>query len=412
MVLSQCVKHSGIGMRSGLKALCLDIEGGFGGSSRSLYYLIKHLPPERARAEVWCKRQGPIQRRYDSSKIPATVEPCMPKASSLPKFSRNILIYAQAGLDFAKAHKNGFLFRLGKAAAESDLVHFNHEGLFLLASWLKRNRPNIANCMHIRTRPQNTTFARWQMRCISNSVGGVVFITENERDHFRRLGGRSDGQVIYNVVEPPHAVDPLPELEGDNRFKVLSLSNFSLERGTDRLMDIALVLHRMGRKDVVIVAAGDMKLSRNMPGELGAAARAGKTFVDIVAAKGLSENIIFLGHVPYPERLLASCHALIKPARGKSPWGRDILEAMASGKPVLATGNYKKFVRHVETGFLYPEFDAQEFARDLILFADHPSISLEMGAKALKVVENLCHGPTQAGKLLDLWYRLTSVHPM
>ena len=46
-----------------MRVLCLDIEGGYGGSSRSLYESIRHLP-KGVTCEVWCRRAGPIQAQY------------------------------------------------------------------------------------------------------------------------------------------------------------------------------------------------------------------------------------------------------------------------------------------------------------------------------------------------------------
>ena len=73
-----------------LKVLALDIEGGHGGSSKSLYTLILHLDPNEVDVEVWCKRKGSIQERYMDIGVCCHVKPDMPKVSALPRFSRNI----------------------------------------------------------------------------------------------------------------------------------------------------------------------------------------------------------------------------------------------------------------------------------------------------------------------------------
>ena len=62
-------------MEAPMRVLCLDIEGGFGGSSRSLYYLLKHLDRGRVAPTVWCRKPGPIQERYEALGIPVAVMP-------------------------------------------------------------------------------------------------------------------------------------------------------------------------------------------------------------------------------------------------------------------------------------------------------------------------------------------------
>ena len=60
--------------------LCLDIEGGYGGSSRSLFQSLSNLPQGIAEPEVWCRRDGPVQALYAEARIPCAVTPAMPEA--------------------------------------------------------------------------------------------------------------------------------------------------------------------------------------------------------------------------------------------------------------------------------------------------------------------------------------------
>jgi len=108
---------------SALRVLCLDIEGGYGGSSRSLYESIRHLDTANTAAEVWCRRQGPIQHRYQAIGVTARVTPAMPRFSALPRLSRNVYAAARAALEFRRA--GAFLKDLQGAAACFDAVHFN-----------------------------------------------------------------------------------------------------------------------------------------------------------------------------------------------------------------------------------------------------------------------------------------------
>src|SRR3546814_16059692 len=107
-----------------------------------------------------------------------------------------------------------------------------------------------------------------------------------------------------------------------------------------------------------------MQLPRSLPGVLGSIARRGGTLADYAAAKGVGDMFLFLGHVTEPERVLAGCHALIKPTRENNPWGRDIVEAMAHGRPVISVGPWAKFVETGATGILPPIFDAPALARE------------------------------------------------
>ena len=88
---------------------------------------------------------------------------------------------------------------MAEAAADRfDLVHFNREGLFLPARWLRRAWGG-PQTMHIRTMVHDTVFGRWQHRVIGASLDRLAYISENERDNVARPGGRPlPGAVIYN----------------------------------------------------------------------------------------------------------------------------------------------------------------------------------------------------------------------
>ncbi len=390
-----------------MRVLCLDIEGGYGGSSRSLYESVRHLDRAKAEVEVWCRRAGPVQARYQALGVPCRIVPEMPKVSSLPRLSRNLYAYALAAWEFRRsASERARMAR--EIDGRFDLVHFNHEALFLLARWL-RPRTRVPFTMHIRTSPTDTPFARWQTRMIARTIDHLVFITENEQANFARLGGEPKAcSAIYNIVTPSadHAA-PHPAVPADGRFKVACLGNYAWVRGIDRLVEVAQALVGRGRRETLFVVAGDMTLPRSLPGELGKIARTGGTLADYAAARAVGDMFCFLGHVAEPESVLGASDALVRPSREDNPWGRDILEALAAGLPVLACGTYDKFVEDGETGVLRLEFDPEVFAAEIARLADDRERCARMGAVGRERVLRLCDGRARAAELLDVWTRAT-----
>lgn len=383
-----------------LRVLALDIEGGYGGSSRSLLESVRHLPDDIA-VEVWCRRDGPARQRYDALGIPCRVMPTMPHISSLPRLSRNLYAYGRFGPAWRRS--GGFRRTLLAAAEAADVVHLNHEGLFLLARWLRR-RSATPIAIHIRTHLPSTVFSRWQYRTIAGAANALVFITENEARRAEELAGRPvPGTVVYNIVATADDVTPDASLAGDSRFKVAVLSNYSWMRGLDRMIDVALALRAHGREDVLLVMAGNMSLTRSLPGELGRMGRAGGTLADYAELRGVGGMFRFLGHVAEPEAVLAACDVLAKPTREANPWGRDILEGLAAGKPVLAVGRYDRFVETGVTGLLQSEFDAERFADAILRLADDPAECARLGTAGRERVATLCDPVSRAADLADVW---------
>jgi glycosyltransferase involved in cell wall biosynthesis len=384
------------------KVLCLDGEGGFGGSSRSLFESLAHMDRVSFEPAVWCARQGPIAARYRALGVPCVVEPLMPRFTALPRLSRNLYGLLNVALAYRAARP--FLDRLAKAAAEADVVHLNHEGLFLLARWLRR-RCKTPIVMHVRTNLVDSPIARWQARIVGRCADRLVFITENERGSFVSLGGdASRGHIILNIARAPdETATPHPAVPQDGRFIVAALANFALVRGTDRLLDIAAELKQRGRHDIRLVVAGDMRMRGRLPRDLKAADPTATSLDQLAKARGLDDVMVFLGHVAEPERVLAAAHALIRPSRGNDPWGRDVLEALAAGKPVIATGGYDRFVENGTTGVLLPEYSAGAAADAIIRLADDRALAAGLGAVGRARVLSLCDGKARAADLLAVW---------
>lgn len=379
-------------MSGPLAVLCLDIEGGHGGSSRSLAVTLSHVDRGIVAPKVWMRRDSWLRAHYAGMGIETQLCPDLPKVSALPRLSRNMVAFSRFfALDWRRG--SGFRRRLIAAADTVDLIHCNHEATFWLARWLRRRRPKLPITMHIRTNLHPGAFARWQSRTIGATVDAAVFITEFERATFAghaRLP--RNHRVIYNpVAMPDRPVEPDRRIPNDGRFHVGALANYSPGRGLDRLVDIAASMDAGRRRHVLFVVAGDM------------GGPDGGVLAQQAASAGVADSFLFLGHVEAPETVLAGFDLLIKPTREANPWGRDILEAMAAGVPVVSYGTCDTFVRTGETGHLFAEFDAGETAALLASLSSDPERCRRMGLAACRRVSALCDPARQAAAVAHLW---------
>ena len=212
--------------------------------------------------------------------------------------------------------------------------------------------------------------------------------------------------MIYNIATPPvFAAEPDRHFD-EAPFTVACLSNFDWVRGTDRLIYVAESLARMNRRDIRFVVGGHIAVSRNLPGDLGEIGRRGGTLADFAAARGVSDMFDFRGHVPDPESILARSHVLAKSTREANPWGRDIIEGLAAGRPVITCGRYDRFVEDRVTGILLPEFEAETFAQRIVELADNRTLLKSMSEAAKRRVTDLCDGPARSNDLLSVWRSL------
>ena len=65
------------------------------------------------------------------------------------------------------------------------------------------------------------------------------------------------------------------------------------------------------------------------------------------------------------------------------PWGRDIIEAMSNGLPVIACGTSEVFIKSGINGFLYNKQDIDEMASYIFKIVENPLLRAKMSKESL-----------------------------
>jgi glycosyltransferase involved in cell wall biosynthesis len=147
---------------------------------------------------------------------------------------------------------------------------------------------------------------------------------------------------------------------------------FVREKGIAELLE-AMARVRQNRPDVRLLIIGGSLPSDRDPAE-----------VDVTTAVrelGLADRIITTGLTDRVADYLSACDIFVLPSY-REGMPRSILEAMAAGKPVVATNirGCREEVVDGETGFLVPPRDAGRLARAIGRLVDDPELRMRMGA--------------------------------
>jgi len=102
---------------------------------------------------------------------------------------------------------------------------------------------------------------------------------------------------------------------------------------------------------------------------------------------GSLEDVIFIGYASYNElpRYYKTAHIFCSPATGRESFGIVLLEAMAVGKPVVASNieGYASVITDGADGLLVPPKDEGALAQALISLATDESYRQQVGAKGI-----------------------------
>ncbi len=106
------------------------------------------------------------------------------------------------------------------------------------------------------------------------------------------------------------------------------------------------------------------------------------------AALGLADQLRFTGFRTDVPRLMAACDVVCHTSRVPEPFGLVVLEAMALGRPVVATegGGPSEIISSPELGVLIPHEDPGAMARAVIALLDDAETRRRMGALAAEHV--------------------------
>jgi phosphatidylinositol alpha-mannosyltransferase len=181
-----------------------------------------------------------------------------------------------------------------------------------------------------------------------------------------------DYTIIPNGVDVEHFSQDAPPIDdfSDSKINILFVSRLEKRKGVNYL----LKAYKRAKKEIpnsrlIIVGPGT---------------RWSKKYEKRARQNGLPD-VIFTGWVPYSElpRYYHTADVVCCPATGKESFGIVLLEAMAAGKPIIASNikGYADVIAHGSEGLLVPPRDEKRLARALVSLVTDGALRQEMGAR-------------------------------
>ncbi|HEY6538208.1 MAG TPA: glycosyltransferase family 4 protein [Candidatus Dormibacteraeota bacterium] len=203
----------------------------------------------------------------------------------------------------------------------------------------------------------------------------------------------ADYTVIPNGIDPEAfnpRVPPAPGIARQGRRTILFLGRLEDRKGLATLLD-AYSLLRQVRADCQLVVVGDGPLRRG--------------YERRVEEEGIPD-VRFCGFVPEAEKAgyLTAADIYCAPNTGKESFGVILLEAMASGRPVVATAidGFRQVISDGQEGLLTPPRDEAGMAATLARLLDDDQLRRQMGERGRLAAEGYAW-PLVADRVLSVY---------
>jgi D-inositol-3-phosphate glycosyltransferase len=112
----------------------------------------------------------------------------------------------------------------------------------------------------------------------------------------------------------------------------------------------------------------------------------------LARTRGVTARVAFEPARPHEEmsEVYRDADAVVFPVRWAEPWGLVPLEAMALGRPVLATGRGGSgdYLRDADNALLFEAGDARALARSALRLADDPALRARLRAGGLRTARS------------------------
>lgn len=213
---------------------------------------------------------------------------------------------------------------------------------------------------------------RWQQRLHGNIA------VSNAARRYANNTFPGDYEIIPNGIDFErfsNGVAPLPQYQ-DGKLNILFVGRLEKRKGLRYLLDAYGKL-KWDLPNIRLIVVG--------PGN------PDKESYRIMSSHNL-QDVEFVGRVPYDElpRYYASADIFCSPATGAESFGIVLLEAMAAGKPVVASDieGYRGIVTDGDQGLLVPKKDSDSLAKSLETLLRDPELRRKLGGRGNRSAED------------------------
>ncbi|NWF93034.1 MAG: glycosyltransferase family 4 protein, partial [Syntrophaceae bacterium] len=368
-----------------------------GGGGHSLNYLMRYLNRERFEP-ILLSPPGPI---FDLA-VKAGIR-------TFPYTFRKRYVSISIGNREIPVNPYRLMYRLADAfriiriirQEKIDIVHTNNLDAHL-TGWFLNKIFGIPVIWHIRTIwPQSFYKIPWPTR--------IIFVSQAVKK--KALGGEnsySRALVIYNGIDPADFVAPegaresiLQEFRLPDRPIVGIVGRLAPWKRYDLFLQTAALLKKQGIDGTWVIVGSEVENRSGTNHTL--------YLRNLTKQLKIEDRVIFTGLRHDIPSLVGSFDVFVS-ASDDDPNPRTVLEAMAAGKPIVATnsGGVPEMLDNGRAGILVEKGNAHALAQGVLYLIQNPALAKELGQAALQRAKTVYSIQEHARKIEHLYEDILS----
>ncbi|MDQ5845983.1 MAG: glycosyltransferase family 4 protein [Acidobacteriota bacterium] len=310
---------------------------------------------------------------------------------------RQFLDLPNTALDVYATTKDGGL-KTGKNLAtitrghRPDILHLHYTGFLNLYSWIARVQSvkkifftdhHSRSAGYVPTRAP--LWKRIAARFINGPLTKVISVSNYGYECMTAfdLLPRNRFQMIYNGVDLARVrTDAQRSLDFRRRYSI------PLERAI--VTQVSWIIPEKGISDFLETARLVTSQNRNVQFVMVGDGAYREQYMKDAAAMGIEDRVTWTGMVedPFGEGVFAAADIVCQFSRWEEVFGWMIAEAMAHGKPVVATrvGGIPELISNGVTGHLVDRGDTRAMSESILKLLDNPASRVRMGQAGRETV--------------------------
>ncbi len=262
------------------------------------------------------------------------------------------------------------------AREQFDIIHLHEPFMPMLCSAMVRfsNTVTVGTFHAAEGKPGynwGRPISTWLIQRRLHNLHGRIAVSKPAQEyHSKYIPGAYE--IIPNGIDLERFSDSVTPMERfqDGKLNILFVGRLEFRKGLNYLLNAFLrVKQEIPESRLIVVGPGT---------------RLRKRYEKWIEKTGL-KDVVFVGYVSNEDkaRYYKTADIFCAPATSRESFGIVLLEAMATGKPVVATNipGYASVVSDGEDGLLVPPQNYQELARALLTLLNDEALRKQMGAR-------------------------------